>query len=222
MTVSDFQHKNDDFGNEFVTFAEGITKTRQIGLHEKHRLIQSKMFLIDTSRCPVNIFKLYLSKRPSQLRSSGPLYLSIIHKPVSNSLWYKNVPMGQHTINSIMKRMIENSLLRNSDKKLINHSARKTLVKKLRQNYIPKSKIIGITDHNSETGLDASVSGNEEEQRVISNANDTVNKDPVYFHRSHSNPWVIFPNDERVKNPAFNFLNQKWASPKSTNYHFHN
>ena len=91
----------------------------------------------------------------SQLRSSGPLYLSIIHKPVSNSLWYKNVPMGQHTINSIMKRMIENSPLRNSDKKLTNHSGTKTLVKKLRQNYIPKSEVIGITGHNSEAGLDA-------------------------------------------------------------------
>ena len=63
MTVSDFQFKKDDFGNEFVTFAEGITKTRQSGLHEKHRLIQPKMFSTDTSRCPVNIFKLYLSKR---------------------------------------------------------------------------------------------------------------------------------------------------------------
>ena len=67
----------------------------------------------------------------SQLRSSGPLYLSIIHKPVSNSLWYKNVPMGQHTIKSIMKRMIENSSPPNSDKKLTNHSARKSLVKKI-------------------------------------------------------------------------------------------
>ena len=98
MTVSDFQFKKDDFDNEFVTLAEGITKTCQSGILEKHRLIQPKMFSTDTSRCPVNIFKLYLSKRPSQLRSSGPLYLSIIHKPVSNSLWYKNVPMGQHTL----------------------------------------------------------------------------------------------------------------------------
>ena len=55
MTVSDFQFKKDDFDNEFVTFAEGITKTLQSGLHEKHRLIQPKMFPIDTSRCPVNI-----------------------------------------------------------------------------------------------------------------------------------------------------------------------
>ena len=107
MTVSDFQFRKDDFVNEFVTFAEGITKTRQSRLHEKHRLIQPKMFSANTSRCLVNIFKLYVSKRPRQLHSSGPLYLSIIHKLVSNSLWYKNVPMGQPTINAIMKRMIE-------------------------------------------------------------------------------------------------------------------
>ena len=128
MTVSDFQFKKDDFGNEFVTYTEGMTNTRQSGLHEKHQLIQLKIFSTDTSRCLVNIFKLYLSKRPTQLRSSGPLCLNIIHKPVSNLLWYKNLPMDQQTI---MKRMIENSPLRNSNKNLTNHSARKTLVKKI-------------------------------------------------------------------------------------------
>ena len=45
---------------------------------------------------------------------------------------------------------------------------------------------------------------------------DTVNKDLVHFQWSHSKPWVILPNDERVKNPTYNFLDQKWASPKST------
>ena len=108
-----------------------------------------------------------------------------------------------------MKRIIENSPLRNSDKKLTNHSSRKTLVKKLRRNYIPKSEIIGITGQNSEAGLDAYDSGNDEQQCAISNAIDTVNKDPVQFQRSHSKPWVILPNDERVKNPTFNFPDQK-------------
>ena len=61
----------------------------------------------------------------------------------------------------------------------------------MRQNYIPKSEIIGITGHNSEPGLDVHDSGNEEKQRAISNAIDTVNKDPVHFQRSHSKPWVI-------------------------------
>ena len=89
----------------------------------------------------------------------------------------------------------------------------------MRQNYIPKSEIIGITGHNSEAGLDAYDSGNEEQQRVISNAIDTVNKNPVHFQRSHPKPWLNLPNDERVRNLTFNFLDQKWASP---NYHFHN
>ena len=52
-------------------------------------------------------------------------------------------------------------------------------------------------------------SGNEEEQCAISNAIDTINKDPVHFQRSHSKAWVILPNDERVKNPTFNFLDRK-------------
>ena len=104
-----------------------------------------------------------------------------------------------------MKRMIENSPLRNSDKKLTNHSARKTLVKKLRQNYIPKSEIIGIIGHKSEVGLHAYDSGTRNNS-AISNATDTVNKDPAHFQRIHSKPWVILPNDEQVKNPTFNFL----------------
>ena len=54
------------------------------------------------------------------------------------------------------------------------------------------------------------------------NATDAVNKNPVHFQQSHSKPWVILPNDERVKNPTFNLLDQKWASDTSTNDHFHN
>ena len=48
------------------------------------------------------------------------------------------------------------------------------------------------------------VSGNEE-QRAISNAIDTVNKDPVHFQQSHSKPWVILQmmNEWRVQLSIF-------------------
>ena len=48
------------------------------------------------------------------------------------------------------------------------------------------------------------VTGNEE-QRAISNAIDTVNKDPVHFQRSHSKPWVILQmmNEWRVQLSIF-------------------
>ena len=74
-----------------------------------------------------------------------------------------------------MKRMIDSTPLRNSNKKLTNHSARKTLVKKLKQNYIPKSEIIVITGHNAEARLDVLDSENEEKQRAILNAIGAVN-----------------------------------------------
>ena len=45
-----------------------------------------------------------------------------------------------------MKNMIKNSTLANTiTKKVTNHSARKTLVKKLKKNKVPKSDIITIT-----------------------------------------------------------------------------
>ena len=63
--------------------------------------------------------------------------------------------MGQYTINLIMKKMVEISPLASSTKRLTNHSARKTVVKKFKQNHIPKSEIIGITGHTTEAGLGA-------------------------------------------------------------------
>ena len=105
--VTDFIFKKDDFGNEYITFSEGITKTRQSGLHEKVRLTIPKMFENKTARCPVSMFKLYLSKRPLPLQSSGFLFLSPITNPTSNVTWYKNTRMSQNMVNSIMERMMQ-------------------------------------------------------------------------------------------------------------------
>ncbi|XP_066910901.1 uncharacterized protein KIAA1958-like [Clytia hemisphaerica] len=110
MKVEDFTWKVDEEGNEFLTFAESFSKTRQNGLREIHRSVQPKMFANGSSRCPVMIYKFYLSKRPLSLRLSGPMYLSIHHKSTTN-LWFKNQNMGKNTIDSIMKRMIQNSPL---------------------------------------------------------------------------------------------------------------
>ena len=230
MQVEDFSFRMDDNGVEYLTFAEGITKTRQSGLHEKHRLVQPKMFATNTSQCPVSFYKLYLSKRPISLRATGPLYLSVIHNPAS-SIWYKNMPMGQHTINVIMKKMVENSPLANSTKRLTNHSARKTVVKKLKQNHIPKSEIIGITGHTTEAGLDAYDSGDESEQRSISHAIEnisgasvaTTSKQQRQFHPSD---WLISPSNPLVQQPSFNLFTQKLhQSPiqsSSSTFNFNN
>ena len=177
--VEDFCLQRDDDGIEYLTFAEGSTKTRQGGLKVKPRLVTPKMFATgNEERCPVMLFKVYLEKRPEEMRTTGPFYLSGIDKPVSN-VWFKKTPMGKNTIDSIMKKMKLNSPLIDlcSEKRITNHSARKTVVKKLKSSRIPKCEIKNITGHTSAQGLDDYDSGDEREQQMISNIID--NSGPV-------------------------------------------
>jgi len=44
MKLEDFTLKVADGGKEYLTYSEGITKTRQSGLHRKQRLQIPKMF----------------------------------------------------------------------------------------------------------------------------------------------------------------------------------
>ena len=90
----------------------------------------------ERSRC---FFKevLRYHKRPAELKTTGPVYLSVIHKP-QTSVWYIKMPKGKNTINNIMKSMKENSPLKDAcpDKKLTNHGTRKTVVKTLKSSDI--------------------------------------------------------------------------------------
>ena len=125
--------------------------------------------------CPVSIFKFYLSKCPLELRESGNCYLAVIPNPSTN-IWYKKNAMGINTINNLMKNMMKDSSSteNQNNKRFTNHSVRKTLVKKMRKEHLPKSEIITITGHNTEAGLDAYDSGDEDMQRKISNATSKI------------------------------------------------
>lgn len=57
MRNEHFQFKKSDQGTEYMIFSEGITKTRQSGLHDKHRFVIPKTFANDTERCCVHFFQ---------------------------------------------------------------------------------------------------------------------------------------------------------------------
>ena len=103
--MEDFDIKRGDNDKEFVTYAEGITKTRQNGLHVKYRLQQPKMFGTGTDRYPIRIFKLYIYKRPEGMQNNGPFYLAINYNYSLSNNWYKKSPMGENTINNLMLNM---------------------------------------------------------------------------------------------------------------------
>jgi len=120
-------------------------------------------------RCPLMLFKVYLEIRPEEMKTTGPFCLSVIDKPVSN-VWLKKTPTGKNTIDSIMKKMKLNSPIVDlcPEKRITNHSARTTVVKKLKSG-IPKCEIKNITGHTSAQGLDDYDSGDEREEQMILN-----------------------------------------------------
>ena len=165
MYVEDFSFSKDDNGVEYITYEENPTKTRQGGLRKKRRVVQPKMFATGGPRCPVKLLKTFLSHRPEEMKNSGPFYLAVIERPKSQ-VWYKRQRMGIHSINSFMKSMAAQAEI--EDKRLTNHSARKTLVKKLKAANQPRSAIIGVTGHTNERSLADYEEGDENEQRLIS------------------------------------------------------
>ena len=147
------------------------------------------------------MMEVYISKRPQSLRYDGPFYLGIIDNPQTD-IWYRITPLGINSINHIMKKMISNSPLMHSDKHITNHSARKTVVKKLKKSRVQKSDIIGITGHSSEAGLDPYDSGDEVQQREYSHAIDS------YQPRSSTNPAIKTFTKSSLPPRRFNFFSE--------------
>ena len=109
-------------------------------------------------------------RRPEQLRNTGKFYLQPINNPVTE-VWFKILPMGKNNIGDLMKEIKLNSPLKDLclDKRLTNHTARKTVVKKLQSQGVQCSDIISITGHTTTRGLDAYDEGDNGFQRVLSN-----------------------------------------------------
>ena len=71
-----------------VRLSENPTKTRTGGLTAKYRKTPQEMWATDGgSRDPVRLFEEFLRRRPSEMRTSGPLYLTIIQRP-KTEVWY--------------------------------------------------------------------------------------------------------------------------------------
>ena len=169
LKMEDFRLEYDNAGRKHLCYTEVLTKTRNAGLHFKPRLIQPKMYATGGDECPVKAFEEFKMRRPLGMQNSGPLYLAVIEKPATG-VWYKTSKMGVHTINNLLKSMKENSPLSQliPEKRITNHSARKTCVRKLRAAGVPKCEVKNVTGHSTEKGLDPYDSGNEDDLQKLS------------------------------------------------------
>ena len=141
-----------------IEWTEGLTKTRQGGLSKKQRRVPQRMFAVGGDRCPVGILEKAISKRPTNLAQTGPLYLGPLYltplqKFKGRGVWYSEAPLGVNKIDSFMNTMAALAGLDTTNKKFTNHCVRKTLVRKLQKQGVTNDKIASITGHSSEQSL---------------------------------------------------------------------
>ncbi|EDO32767.1 predicted protein [Nematostella vectensis] len=79
--------------------------------------------------------------------------------------------MGVSRINSMMKNLIHGTNLKDNGKKFTNHSARNTLVGKLKKASVERSGIARVTGHRNPQSVDDYDEGDEEEQCELFHAN---------------------------------------------------
>ena len=100
----------------------------------------------------VYLYKFFKAKRPKNtLNVDSPFYLSVNHTStskyaLSETKWFKPQPMGVNKLNSLIKDCAETANV-TLDKRITNHSARKTLVQTLQDRNVPPTQIIQVTGH---------------------------------------------------------------------------
>ena len=67
LKIEQFCLEIDENGRRYISYMEGLTKTRNKGLNFKPHLISPKMYENKTERCPVAFFLLFKSKQAIEL-----------------------------------------------------------------------------------------------------------------------------------------------------------
>ena len=135
-------------------------------------------------------FKQFVSRRPQKLKTTGPFYLSIeTNRRPDDNVWFKVQPMVENKINDMMRSIVADTILESSDKKFTNHSARKTVVSKLKKANVERSGVGKVTGHKNIQSLDDYDEANEDEQRQLSYAiswRNNINPQPPVSREVHS------------------------------------
>lgn len=148
MLWGDVELKTSSDG-EYLEYTERLTKTRRGA--SSGRAFQPRIFpLHDRNRCPVEAFKLYASKRPTN--SECPkFYLAVNYSFEKSGNWYKNSPLGVHSLGNLLSSAAKIAQI--EGKKIVNHSARKTAIKRLLDGGCPESYVTQLTGHKSVSSL---------------------------------------------------------------------
>ena len=173
MKQGDVELKTTVDGLEYLEYNERQTKTRTESQPKDTRTVKLKMFAVRGSeRDPVLFYRQYASKRPDDMNNKvSPFYLAINHSdtrnPASGKPWFKSAPMGVNKLNALLKTMAQKAELDTSN--LSNHSARKRMIQKLREQNVPPTQIMQVSGHKNVQSINNYSCLSVQQQRDISN-----------------------------------------------------
>jgi hypothetical protein len=155
---------------EYLEYTERMSKNKKFGLScSRMEPKYARLYARDDNlaRCPVELYKKYLSHRPEAngQRGNDAFYLAYITNPKTN-VWYKSSPLGIHSIQSVTKNLMLQSL--HTGDFVSNTSLRRTQQNRLLNGDIRKEIIQKRTGRISEAATAAYIETSEYERRISS------------------------------------------------------
>ena len=134
-----------------LIYTEATSKNNPGGL--KNRKVQNKEAthyanLQRPDRCFVELYKKYCLHRPPDVTGDA-FYLITLPKP-KGMIWFKNQPIGVHTLASTVKRLCQRAGIEGYK---TNHSLRVTTATRLFQSGVDEQLIMERTGHRSTDGI---------------------------------------------------------------------
>ena len=145
------------------------TRTGQDGGHQ--RAFEPKAHASNNkSRCPVEFYKAFRSHRSqAMLEPDAPFYLTINDRRKPNdNVWYLDRPLGKNEIGKFLKDAFAAAKLDDTNKKVSNHSVRKTSVGRLLEADVQPNFVAQLSGHKNLKSLDSYHSASLKRQREMS------------------------------------------------------
>ena len=142
----------DEFGREFLQYTEDISKKNNGGLSHlriKRKVVRAYTNLTNVERCPVELYKKYLSHVPNKV-SDNAFYLRALPKP-NGKIWYYKKAAGRETLGNVVKKIMKKAQF---DGHYTNHSLRRSCATRLYDSGVPEL-IQETTGHRSSDGVRA-------------------------------------------------------------------
>ena len=185
--------KTDENGIEYVVPAYNEAEKTKQGNEKDHKEKEAVMYAQGGSRCPVNSYKLYLSKLnpqcDAQFKYPKPNYSS-------DGVWYNNKPVGKNSIVEMMKKI---SVAAGLSKVYTNHCIRATSITVLHRAGLDGNAITAISGHKSVDSL-------KRYQRPVTITEESVSSRLHNFAEPTSaigltrqgNPYIPYPNQNHA------------------------